>query len=82
MSKTKTKNVSRRGLSASILRIRAERDPANWLLPIFIPGDALKSLNAVKTSLYRFDSAKLPDRERERAWFTLVRCAARSWHQD
>jgi hypothetical protein len=40
-------------------------------LPVWIPGDAQKSLNAVKSSLGQFDSAKIPDCERERVWFTL-----------
>jgi hypothetical protein len=52
-----------------------ELDTATWLLPVWIPGDAQKSLNAVKTSLHRFDTAKVPDSERERVWFTLYGAA-------
>jgi hypothetical protein len=44
---------------------------ANWALPLWIPGDAKKSLNALKTSMHHFDSAKIPDSERDAVWFTL-----------
>jgi len=75
MSKTKTKKVSGVDCQRQSFAYAPNDDPANWLLPIFIPGDVLKSLNAVKTSLYRFDTAKIPDSERERAWFTLYGAA-------
>src|SRR5882672_8506984 len=46
-------------------------DPKTWSLPLWIPGDAKKSLNAVKTSLYRFNSAKIPDCEKQRVFDTI-----------
>ena len=46
-------------------------NPENWSLPIWIPGDEKKTLNALKTSLYRFDSAKIPDCEKPRVFDTI-----------
>jgi hypothetical protein len=49
-----------------------ELDTSTWLLPVWVPGDAQKSLNAVKSSIARFDQAKnIPDSERAAVWFTL-----------
>ncbi len=41
------------------------------MLPLFVNGDAQKSLNALKTSLHRFYSAKIPDCEKQRVFDTL-----------
>ena len=68
----KTKRVNGVDLSSSAFAwVGNEQNTATWLLPLWIPGDAQKTVNAVKTSLYRFDTANIPDSERERVWFTL-----------
>jgi hypothetical protein len=48
-----------------------EQNTATWMLPIFIPGDAQKSLNAVKSSLHRFNEANIPDNDKQTAFDTL-----------
>jgi hypothetical protein len=42
---------------------------------VWVPGDAKKSVNAVKTSVHRFKEAKVPDSEKQRI-FDTVRGAA------
>jgi hypothetical protein len=48
-----------------------ELDTSTWVLPVWIPGDVQKSLNAVKSSLHRFDETKIADSERAAVFFTL-----------
>ena len=48
-----------------------EQDSATWMLPVYIPGDAKKSLNAVKSSLHHVDTAKIPDADRQRVFDTI-----------
>jgi hypothetical protein len=49
-----------------------ENNIENWALPLWIPGDVKKSVNAIKTSLHRFNEAKMiPESERFAVWFTL-----------
>jgi hypothetical protein len=49
-----------------------ENDTSTWVLPIWIPGDVQKSLNAAKSSIARFDQAKgIPNSERAAVFFTL-----------
>jgi hypothetical protein len=49
-----------------------ELDTSTWMLPVYIPGDVQKTLNAVKTSLYRFDTAKIPDGDRQQVFDILL----------
>jgi hypothetical protein len=68
----KTKKINGVDLNASAFAwVGDEQNTATWLLPVWIPGDAKKTLNALKTSLYHFDTAKIPYSERAAVWFTL-----------
>ena len=72
MKDGKTKSIN--GVScgaACFAYIEDEQNTATWLLPLWIPGDAKKTLNALKTSLHRFDSAKIPDCEKQRVFDTV-----------
>jgi len=67
----KTKKVNGVDCSRHCFSYAPDDDTAHWILPVWIPGDTQKSVNAVKSSFGRFDSAKIPDGEREHVWFTL-----------
>ena len=72
MKHGKTKSIN--GVScgaACFAYIGDEQNTATWLLPLWIPGDEKKTLNALKTSLHRFDSAKIPDCDKQRVFDTI-----------
>ena len=72
MKDGKTKSINGVSCSASCFaHVGDEENTATWLLPLWIPGDEKKTLNALKTSLHRFDSAKIPDCEKQRVFDTV-----------
>ncbi len=73
MKDGKTKKVANVDLSARCFAYVAdESDTSTWHCPLFVPGDAAKTINAIKTSLGRFSETKdIPASERETVWHTL-----------
>src|SRR6266404_4094956 len=72
MKDGKTKSINGVSCSASCFaHVGDEENTATWLLPLWIPSDEKKTLNALKTSLHRFDSAKIPDCEKQRVFDTV-----------
>jgi hypothetical protein len=51
-------------------------DPSTWLFPLLLRGDEAKTVNLIKSSLFRFNQTKgLPDHERANVWYTLFGAA-------
>jgi hypothetical protein len=73
----KTKRVASVDLPAhSFAYVGDEQKPETWHLPLFVRGDAAKSLNLTKNALHRFDQTKgIPASERAAVWFTLYGAA-------
>jgi len=68
----KTRRVNGVDLSSkSFAYVGDESDTSTWCLPVWIPGDEQRSLSAVKGSMGQFDSAKIPDCEKQRAFDTV-----------
>jgi hypothetical protein len=76
----KTKRVSGVDLSANcFLYVGDLNDTATWLLPVFIPGDAQKTINLLKNHHARFYEMKnLPAAEKRNLWIAL--CGACKAH--
>jgi len=68
---TQTKKISGVDCQRRSFAYAPTDDPASWMLPVWIPGDAAKTVNLVKNALYRFDAAKLPYGDRQRVFDTL-----------
>ena len=63
---SKTKKVGGTDLAAHhFLWVHDVKNTDTWLLPIFDPTSAKKTVNLIKTSIYRFDDVarKIPDEE-------------------
>jgi hypothetical protein len=74
----KTKRVHGVDLhSRCFAHVGDESDPATWQLCIRVLGDPAKTINAVKSSLHRFDAVmmKIPDSAREQTWHRLCGAA-------
>jgi hypothetical protein len=51
-------------------------DRLTWLCPLLVRGDEAKTVNLIKSSLFRFNQTKgLPDHERVNVWYTLFGAA-------
>jgi hypothetical protein len=76
----KTKRVSGVDLSAkSFLYVGDFNDTATWLLPVYIPGDAQKTVNLLTNHLARFyEMRSIPSAERHNLWIAL--CGACKAH--
>src|SRR5262249_18011385 len=76
----KTKRVAGVDLSAkSFLFVGDLDDTSTWLLPIFVPGDAKKTVNLIKNHLARFYEMKsIPEQHRRDLLIAL--CGAAKAH--
>jgi len=73
----KTKRVAGVDLNSKCFAyVGDEQKIDTWHLPLFVRGDAAKSLNLIKNALHRFDQTKgIPASERAAVWFTLYGAA-------
>jgi hypothetical protein len=73
----KTKKVAGVDCSASSFAYVGDPlRPDTWKIPVFVPCDTEKSLNLIKTALYRFsDAVGIPETERQSVWLILTGAA-------
>jgi hypothetical protein len=73
----KTRRVAGVDLSASHFAFVGDvEDPATWKIALHFPGDHLKTVNAVKSALFRFDSSQgIPVGQRRAVWNRIVGAA-------
>jgi hypothetical protein len=73
----KTRKFAGVDLSASHFAFVGDAvDPDTWRIPLHVPGDVQKTINAVKSSLFRFDSIQgIPASQRRATWHRIVGAA-------
>ena len=72
----KTKRVNGADCPRSAFAYAPSPDPDTWRLPVCILGSPEKTMNAVKSSLHRFDAAQIPAQHRAATWNFLCGAAA------
>jgi len=73
----KTKKVAGVDLSAKcFLLVPDPESPKTWRLPVYVPGDTAKTINAVKNCLSRFNEMRdIPAGQRSALWNRLIGAA-------